>query len=255
MSTRAVSCPNCQKAIQVPAEAAGKKIKCKACQHVFTVPGDDPPRAAVAKPVAKPATAKPAVAKPAAASPPPPPPPAEANAPIPFADDDDDDDDDSAGNKPKAYLVTEDPDADIPRCPFCAVDLDPPDAKICTNCGYDLTARKRHRTVKTYALTGGDYFKWWLPAIIWGAVLFACGGCVIWSFVTLRETEDRLIKEGGPNVSEKENPLTGKKEFVVPPAACYVCAGLIVIIMSMWGAPVIWKRLRQPKPTEEEKRK
>jgi hypothetical protein len=72
MSTRTVSCPNCQKAIQVPAEAAGKKIRCKACQEVFTVPGgDDPPRAtARAKPAtAKPTAAKPTAAKPAAAKP------------------------------------------------------------------------------------------------------------------------------------------------------------------------------------------
>ena len=72
-----------------------------------------------------------------------------------------------------------DPNEDIPRCPFCAVELDPPDTKICLNCGYDLTSRKRHRTVKTYALTGGDYFKWWLPAIIWAFVLINCAWPIV----------------------------------------------------------------------------
>lgn len=253
MSTRSVSCPNCQKAIQVPAEAAGKKIRCKACQQVFTVPGDDPPavaKPAVAKPVAKPAT--PVVAKPAAAPPPPPPPAPDPNAPIPFADDDDDED--RPGYKPKAYGVTKDPDEDIPRCPFCAVELDPPDARICKNCGYDLEIRRRHRTVKTYALTGGDYFKWWWPAILWATILLFCGGTVGFMFATLPQTEAQWRKDG-VMTKEETNKLTGEKEFIIPPVACIVCFLLIVIIMSMGAVPVIYKRIRQPKPVEEEKRK
>lgn len=254
MSTRAVSCPNCQKAIQVPAEAAGKKIKCKACEHIFVVPGGGGPT--VAKPAAaKPATAKP---KPATAKPKPrlvedeptsPPPPAEAAAPIPFADEDEDED--VVGAKPKAYGVTIDPDADIPRCPFCAIDLDPPDTKICLNCGYDLTERKRHRTVKTYQLTGGDYFKWWLPAIIWGFVLINCAWPIVYSFFTA----ERQWRENEFMLKEDTNKLTGEKEFFVHPHACNVCCAIIWLGLAGWGVPVIYKRLKQPKPTEEEKKK
>ncbi len=248
MSTRAVSCPNCQKEIQVPAEAAGKKIKCKACQHVFPVP----PAADAPKPVAraKPAQAKPAQAKPAQAKPTSP--PADAAAPIPFKDDDEDED--VVGAKPKAYGVTADPDEDIPRCPFCAIDLDPPDTKICLNCGYDLTARKRHRTVKTYALTGGDIFKWWLPAIIWGIILLNCGGMTIYSFIVLKQTEEQWRKDDFL-VKEDKNKMLDKKEFLVEPAMCSVCYALVVIVMGVWGVPVIVRRIRQPKPTEEEKHK
>lgn len=249
MSTRAVSCPNCQKTIQVPVEATGKKIKCKACQHIFAVPGDGPPKSAVAKPVAKPATAKPATAKPATPASPPPPAETPANAPIPFADDDDDED--SAGNKPKAYEMPVDPNEDIPRCPFCAVELDPPDTKICLNCGYDLTSRKRHRTVKTYALTGGDYFKWWLPAIIWAFVLINCGWPIVVSFFTM-EAEWRKQEF---MMNEESNKLTGKKEFFVHPNACSVCCALVWLGLAAWGVPAIYKRLKQPKPIEEEKRK
>src|SRR5205085_11908778 len=38
-------CPNCRTAFQVPAAVAGKKIRCKNCQPVFTVaaPGSPPP--------------------------------------------------------------------------------------------------------------------------------------------------------------------------------------------------------------------
>ncbi len=248
MSTRAVSCPNCQKAIQVPAEAVGKKIKCKACQHVFAVPGDGPPKPTVAKPAtAKPAAAKPATAKPT--SPPPPPPPA-ANAPIPFKDDDDEDDD-TPGAKIKSYGVTKNDDEDVARCPFCAVELDPPDTKICLNCGYDMTERKRHRTVKTYALTGGDHFKWWLPAIIWGFVLLNCLWPTVVSFFTMEKEwrdQDFMMKED-------KNALTGEKEFFLHPMACSVCCSLVWLGLASWGVPVIVKRIKQPKPTEEEKKK
>ena len=246
MSTRAVNCPNCQKVIQVPAEAAGKKIRCKACQQVFAVPGTDPP--------AKPAVARPAVArppaKPAAPPPPPPPPPADANAPIPFADDDDDDDD-TAGGKPKIYGVTKDADEEIARCPFCTLELEPQDAKICTNCGYDMAVRKRHRTVQTHALTGGDYFMWWLPAILWAGVLLFCGGVVAWSFIALEPT----FRKQEIGLKEEKNPLTDEREFIVHPAACGVCCALDWIILAAWGVPAIYKRIKQPKPTEEEKRK
>jgi DNA-directed RNA polymerase subunit RPC12/RpoP len=249
MSTRSVTCPNCEKPFDVPAAAAGKKIRCKNCQQVFAVPADDPP--AVAKPaVAKPA--KPAVAKPAASPPPPPVP--DPNAPIPFAADDEDEDDDSPGAKPKVYGVTKDADEGVARCPFCAIELDPPDSQLCTNCGYDMTIRRRHRTVKTYALTTGDYFKWWWPALLWSFVLTCCGGDVLYNFIVMPQTEAEWRKEG-ILVSDKENPLTKEKDFIIPPVACNVCFLLIVIILSMWGVPAIWKRLQQPKPIEEEKRK
>ncbi len=255
MSTRAVSCPNCQKAIQVPAEAAGKKIKCKACEHIFAVPGDGPPKPATAKPAtAKPAAAKPAAAKPRLVDEPSPPPPAPAaNAPIPFKDDDDEDDD-TVGAKPKAYGMTKDEDEDVPRCPFCAIDLDPPDTKVCLNCGFDLVERKRHRTVKTYALTSGDYFKWWLPAIIWGFVLLFCGGNVVYAFATLKQTEDQWRKDRFM-LKEDKNKLTNEEEFFFPPVACYVCCALVWLGMAGWGVPVIYKRIKQPKPTEVEKKK
>ncbi|MCU0705381.1 MAG: zinc-ribbon domain-containing protein [Fimbriiglobus sp.] len=243
MSTRAVNCPNCQKSIQVPAEAAGKKIKCKACQHIFPVPGDGPAKPAVARPVAKP------VARPASPPPPPPPPAPEANAPIPFKDDDDEEL--VPGQQAKGYGVNIDPSEDVPRCPFCAKDLDPPDTKICLNCGYDMEQRKRHRTVKTYQLTSGDYIKWWLPAVIWAFVLINCAWPTVASFFTL---EDQWRKNE-IMLNEESNKLTGKKEFFVHPMACSVCCSLVWLGLAGWGVPVIVKRIKQPKPTEVEKKK
>ncbi len=46
-----VSCPQCDKKMKVPADARGKKVRCKGCQHVFVVPA---PSAKAAKPGGKP---------------------------------------------------------------------------------------------------------------------------------------------------------------------------------------------------------
>ncbi len=52
-----------------------------------------------------------------------------------------------------------------PRCPHCAYELDPPDARICLHCGYDMVKRQRRPSVKTYERTAGDWFFWLLPGI------------------------------------------------------------------------------------------
>jgi predicted Zn finger-like uncharacterized protein len=250
MSTRSISCPQCQKAMKVPDEAVGKRVRCKACQHVFTVPDEGAPPV-TAKPVAakplppemqkKPVAAKP-IAPPKSEAPPPPPPP--ANEPIGFADDDDDEE----GGK--EYGVTED-DTDVPRCPRCAKDLDPPDTKICLECGFDLVKRTRHRTKKVYATTGGDIFLWWLPAIIWIIVLLNGLGVVIWGWLMMTKiwTENEWLMQ------DEKNPLTDKKQFHVDPNACNVCLSVLLLAMFGFGLPVIVRRIKSPKPMEVEKKK
>ena len=41
-----VSCPHCGKSLKVPAELAGKRVKCKGCDEVFAVPAPKPDRKA-----------------------------------------------------------------------------------------------------------------------------------------------------------------------------------------------------------------
>jgi hypothetical protein len=244
MATLDVTCPNCEKAMRVPPEAVGKRIRCKACSHVFTVA--DAGAAKAAKPLPddfkKPAKpAKPAAAKPA--SPADEPKPAEdKNAPLAFADDDED--------GPKEYRVTKD-DLDVPRCPRCAKELEAEDDRICLNCGYDMQERIQRRTVKTYQRTSGDYILYWLPAVIWFGVLAGMIGLLVWMCFQL----GTLWRENDILVSDSENPITGKKEFVVHPMACDVCCGVFILGLSAFGGPVIWRRLKNPSPPEEEKKK
>lgn len=59
------------------------------------------------------------------------------------------------------------------RCPFCAHDIDPPDARICLNCGYDLEQRGRRESQVVQQRTAADFIKWHLPTL--GAFLGIVG--------------------------------------------------------------------------------
>ncbi|MEO2089522.1 MAG: MJ0042-type zinc finger domain-containing protein [Gemmataceae bacterium] len=247
MSVRDVPCPNCHKSIRVTDELTGKRVKCKACATVFTVPAADdgakPLPDEFKKPTAKPAQPKkPAKAKPRVVDddPPPPPPPA---APLAFLDEDD---------GPKDYKVAKD-DLDIPRCPRCAKELEDADARICLNCGYDMMQRRQHASIKTYKRTGGDVFMWWLPAIIWFGVLMGFLGVFIWMCINL----GTFMRENEILVGDEENQLTGKKGFALnlEPMFFDVCCGLFILALAAFGVPVIWRRLKSPKPAEVEKKK
>lgn len=242
MSTLDVTCPNCQKAMRVPAEASGKRIRCKACSHVFTAGGDGgaaappPVQAAPAKPVtAKPARPKPVVVDDDEPKPAPP--------PIGFAPDEDD--------GPKDYKV-EKSEFDVPRCPRCAIELEDESTRICLNCGYDMQERRQHRTVKTYKRTAGDVILYWLPAVIWFGVLMGFLGLLIWMCFNL----GTFMRQNDILTGEEENPITGEKGFAFNfrPMACDVCCGVFILGLASFGGPVIWRRLKHPMPAEVEKK-
>ncbi len=211
-----VTCPECDKKMQVPVSVAGKKIRCKGCETVITVP------VKAAKP------AKPA--KPAQATPPP--------ARVP---DDDDENADPYG--------TQKDDLDVPRCPFCAQELDPPDTKICLNCGYDLDQRRRHESKKVHALTTGDYLKHHLPAVACVLVVAIFITLIVLSILYMRD----LFLELGLE-DESENPITKKKELLLPPGACslpFTVLSLFIIWKAGWFA--IKRFVYQWKPIEKKK--
>src|SRR5262245_36697331 len=129
-----IECPNCNKSIKVPPEVIGKRIKCKHCQNVFVVQDPDAP--------ARPTKATNPAARPASPPPPPPPPPKSR-----FDDDDDD------GRKIEVISEGD----DVPRCPHCAKELDPPDAIVCVNCGFNNVTRAKANTKKVWAPTATDW--------------------------------------------------------------------------------------------------
>jgi hypothetical protein len=225
-----IACPNCGKGMKVPSEVVGKVIRCKSCAHTFPVTASaSAKRAAPAKgkPAAPPAPVADDPIK--FADDPKPPPPPEPKPKSPFADDDDEDE--------NPYGVTPD-DLDVPRCPFCATELDPPDTKVCLNCGYNLLERKRHASKKVWELTTGDYFKHWLPGIAWIVALLTFFSLAIYSSLSMRDWLTGSFLE-----KDDKNPITLLPEFYLPPFAFNLCTWVCFGFVFAAGAKFIWARL------------
>ncbi len=130
-----ITCPECEKKITVPADAVGKKVRCKGCQHVFAVKA--PAKSAAAK---APAAKKPPAVK----------------------------------AKPKPTDVDEEDDTPIgvtaldtaPRCPNCANEMESEEAVICLYCGYNTRTRLQAKTIAVEDVTFMTWFLWLLPGII-----------------------------------------------------------------------------------------
>jgi hypothetical protein len=156
-----VNCPECDKKMKVPADARGKKVRCRACEHVFVVPG--------AKAAARPGSDKVKPAKP----------PAPAPKPAPAADDEGENEDGDG----KPYGVTT---LDLtPRCPDCANEMGEGDV-ICLHCGYNTMTRTYHRTRKVRDVTGNDIFLWLLPGILSIIAILLLIGMDIWYCLCIR---------------------------------------------------------------------
>jgi ribosomal protein S27E len=156
-STLEITCPDCEKGMNLPADMAGKKVRCKACGHVFRVEASGPGGKVQAKSVK---------AKPDPKAKPKPDPKAK---PKPKNLDDDDD--------PNPYGLTEEYLG--PRCPHCATAMEEEDI-ICLHCGYNTQKRERTATRKVFERTGLDWFLWLFPAIMCVIIILMLVGGDIW---------------------------------------------------------------------------
>ena len=208
-----VACPSCEKGLKVPETVFGKKIKCKHCSHAFVV--EDPARPAKAKKAAAPSKpgggAKPKKEEPKKEEPKP------AAAPYKFEDDDDDE-----GAKPNPMgVITEE---DVPRCPHCAQELDPPDAKVCLHCGFNNLTRTKAETKKVWAPDSNDYLNHLGPGV--GALLI-CIALIAMDIVILLNMRDWLTDTF---LEKEELGADGQKAFLVRPGA---------FITLIWAATVM----------------
>lgn len=197
-------CPNCKRSLKVPPAVFGKKIKCKHCNHAFVVQD----------PSAKPPTSG---AKPAPAP----------NKP--FMDDDDDD-----GPKKIEVIIEDD---DIPRCPHCAKELEPPDAVVCIHCGFNNVTRAKANTKKVWAPTAEDWVKHLLPGIIALAILIALIVLDIVSYVRMREWLE------GSFLEMEEKDAAGQKRFFVAPGFFIAVIVMTSLVIGVPAAKFAFKRL------------
>lgn len=199
-----ITCPECGNQRAVPDELVGKKIKCKKCQSVFTVK---------AAPPAGVKSGKPGPAK------------GDANVNvIPIKQEEDD---------RNPYVMKEENLA--ARCPFCAELMDPPDAKICIHCGYNMQQRRRVERKIIYETTAVDYLFWHLPTM---ACFIAIGMLIGFDVFIVMNTEGWIGSDG------------------VVPAGCFdVWVVVISLFMMFFAGRFIFKRLVfQFHPPEQEKK-
>jgi predicted Zn finger-like uncharacterized protein len=162
-TTFVIACPECGKQVKVTDDHVGKRVKCKECGAVYPVKapaGKGPP------PVpGKPKATKAQAGKGTQVKPPPPPTKAEAQeppaevAPAGYRYVEDDEDPDA----PKQYTVQQD-ESTLPRCPFCAMEMESHEAMICLNCGYNTRTRQRPEVRHVYAQRSGSISSGCCPA-------------------------------------------------------------------------------------------
>ncbi len=151
----------------------GKKIKCKACGHIFAVKGPGSK--------SNPAPAKTAKGKPAETT-------EEDLKKIEVKSFAQQMIEDEFKEDSNPYDVTY---MDLrPRCPHCAGEIEE-DQVICLNCGYNTRTRTHGTTVRVYGATVFERILWLLPGI---ACVLAVGGLIaliVYLWMGLRGNADK----------------------------------------------------------------
>ncbi|HLW67950.1 MAG TPA: hypothetical protein VKS79_21715 [Gemmataceae bacterium] len=211
MATIDITCPNCGNTSKGPDTVRGKKIRCKNCEHVFLVP--EAATVAARKPT-KPAEEK--------TLPPQPVEDEDEIAKIPFG------------------MVEENL---APRCPHCALPLDPPDSAICLHCGYHMRKRTRAAKKVVFEHTFGDYVMWHLPTV--GYFFLICILLGLDALCVIRWYPDLV-----------ENSLVGDVFGEPLSRSCMSLWTVVISLFFIWkmGKFIIVKRLMHFTPPEEEKK-
>ena len=208
-----MKCPKCAKALRIPPSVFGKKIKCKHCEHAFVV---QPPESG-----AKPSSA------PAAAG-------------RPFLDDDDDD-------GPSRIEVMREGD-DIPRCPHCAKELEPPDAVVCVHCGFNNVTRAKAETRKVWAPSIEDWIKHLWPGITALGIVI---GWIVFDIISLQRMREWME---GSFLEMEEKDAAGKKRYFVAPGFFIAVIWMASLVVSVPAGKFAYRRLvKEFRPPERVK--
>jgi hypothetical protein len=234
MATVEIQCPECENPLKVPDSVFGKKIKCKQCDHAFVVKD---PNAKAVKP-SKPGGGGVKPSKPGGAGvkvkkeEEPKEEPKPAAAPYKPLDDDDDD----ANQSP---ITVMDGGEDIARCPFCAKELDPPDAVICIHCGFNNVTRVQAESKKVWAPDSSDWMNHLGPGIL---ALVLCIGLITFDIICLVNMEEWLrgtfLESDTADVTDPS-----KKKLYVKPGAFIALLWAFTVVPIIGTARFAIKRL------------
>jgi predicted Zn finger-like uncharacterized protein len=226
-TTFVIACPDCAKQVKVSDEHVGKRVKCKECGHVYpvTAPDGTPAQKTKMAPTSDKAKAPAPKPKPKASAPPAPPSPQPEKPNL--ADDPEYD--------PNKYTL-EATDDTLPRCPFCAKEMESQEAMICLHCGYNTRTRTRPQVKAVYQPSFIEMFMWLLPGILCFLTII---GMLVWYLIFWRMIEIWLVgswfeDEAGPPPTY----LGG-----LGPGFMRLYQGLIIIFLSVPLVRIGYKRL------------
>jgi hypothetical protein len=209
-----MKCPNCKKVLRIPPAVFGKKIKCKHCEHAFVVsdPNAHPSQGLAATP------------------------PAPGRAP--FMDDDDDE------GPSKIEVISE--GDEVPRCPHCAKELDPPDAIVCIHCGFNNVTRAKAETKKVWAPSIEDWIKHLWPGITALSIVI---GWIVFDIISLQSMREWLE---GSFLEMEEKDAAGRKRYFVPPGFFIAVIWTASIIVMVPAGRFAYRRLvKEFRPPEK----
>lgn len=246
MATVEIQCPECDNPLRVPESVFGKKIKCKQCEHAFVVKD---PNAKAVKP-SKPGGGGVKPSKPGGAGvktkkeEEPKEEPKAAPA-YKFQDDDEE------GGGPAKPMAVVDGGEDIARCPFCAKELDPPDAVICIHCGFNNVTRVQAESKKVWAPDSSDWLNHLGPGVI---ALVLCIGLITFDIICLLNMEDWLRGTFLESDTADVTDPSKKKLYVKPGAFIALIWAFTVIPIIGTGRFAIKRLLIDNRPEEKLKK-
>jgi hypothetical protein len=138
---------------------------------------------------------------------------------------------------------------DIPRCPFCAHELDPPDAVVCLNCGFNNVTRVRAESKKVWAPDSSDWMSHLAPGIL---ALVGCIALIVLDVICYLNMREWLT---GTFLQKDDKGADGEIAFYVKPGAfiTFIIAATILPIIGFARFAV--KRLAiEYMPTEKVKK-
>jgi hypothetical protein len=129
------------------------------------------------------------------------------------------------------------------------VELDPPDAVVCLNCGFNNMTREKATTKKVWAPTTGDWVMHLAPAVIAIVICIALIIVNIWFISNIREWLVDSI------VDANEKDAAGRPKFYIHPGAFIFAIGIISARMFYSCAKFAYRRLILEFTPEEQVKK
>jgi hypothetical protein len=102
--------------------------------------------------------------------------------------------------------------------------LDPPDAIVCKECGFNNRTRAKAETKKIWAPSAEDWILHLLPGIIAASI---CIALIVWNIICYMNMREWMA---GSFLEMDEVDATGQKRFYVRPGF-FICLSLFVSIL------------------------